>query len=150
MADSRKVARGTAAAAAAVVLAIAVYPVAGEFFVELAREQGWYDRPSDRLAQMSASLSALGQADWFHWVGGWVIGLACGLWLDALLKRRQSPSFTATLRRPTQNGRPVPSPDLLRILKEYATAHSKVRLRYANMAEKSLADEIASVFALAG
>jgi hypothetical protein len=91
MADARAWVRRLAFGAATTVLVVAVYPVISEFLVELAREWGWYDRPRQRVAEVSACLVALAASPWFHWIGGGVVGFAAGAWLDVLLRRRQGP-----------------------------------------------------------
>lgn len=71
------------------ILAAAVlFPVVGEFCIDLAKEHGFYEHPSQRLAAMMTYLDALVGASWFHWAGGAIIGLAAGVWLDALLRRK--------------------------------------------------------------
>lgn len=74
--------------AAFVGTAVAV-PLVGQFFISLAEEWGLYKQPSARLAVVIAWLADLTSQSWFHWIGGILIGFAAGVWLDALMKRRE-------------------------------------------------------------
>jgi hypothetical protein len=68
--------------------------VVGEFFIEWAREQGWYDDPSQRLDAAMSAVSAFVSQTWFIAVTAFFAGLALGVWLDLFLRsaeRRKSP-----------------------------------------------------------
>jgi hypothetical protein len=78
----------TLSAAGGLVLAIAAGVVA-EFFIELARERGWYDNPSQRLdAAVNAFRSFVTQT-LFISTTALVAGLALGAWLDLFLRHRE-------------------------------------------------------------
>lgn len=83
MVDLKIVVRWLTAAAAAVV----VIPVVGEWSVEFAREQGFYANPSRQVDAVIGLVGRLTAAQWFPWLGGVILGLAAGVWLDALLRR---------------------------------------------------------------
>lgn len=70
------------------VLTIVVVPLAGQFFISLAEERGWYQNPGARLNAVIAFFAAIASSPSFHWVGGAIIGFAAGVWFDAILKRR--------------------------------------------------------------
>jgi len=72
----------------ATVFTIAVVAPAGQFFISLAEEGGWYQNPSAKLRAVIAFFAAIASSPLFHWIGGAIIGLAGGVWLDAILKRR--------------------------------------------------------------
>lgn len=72
----------------ALLSAVVVVPVAGQFFVSWADEMQWYAHPSERVAAVIAGLNQINSNFWFHWIGGAMLGLAGGVWLDAVLKRR--------------------------------------------------------------
>jgi hypothetical protein len=76
--------------AASVVVALAVTPVAGEFFISLAREHGLYDHPSEKVVEAVTVLSAIVYSTWFHWIGGAVFGFSAGVWIDTVLKQTRA------------------------------------------------------------
>lgn len=67
---------------------IAVVAPAGQFFISLAEERGWYQNPSAKLRAVIAFFAAIASSPLFHWVGGAIIGFAGGVSLDIILKRR--------------------------------------------------------------
>ena len=77
------------------VLTIVVVPPAGQFFISLAEEHGWYQNPGAKLNVVVACFAAIASSASFHWAGGAIIGFAIGVWLDAILKRRDE-GFKAT------------------------------------------------------
>ena len=72
----------------ATVFTIAVVAPAGQFFISLAEERGWYQNPSAKLRAVIAFFAEIASSPLFHWVGGAIIGFAGGVWLDVTLKRR--------------------------------------------------------------
>lgn len=64
-----------------------IQDVAGEWFIEYARERGAYERPTERMAAIMNAMSVVTDAWWFPWIGGVIIGFAVGTWLDAILRR---------------------------------------------------------------
>ncbi len=74
--------RFIASAAAAVILV----PVVGQWFIEYAEELGLYEHPVERTRTV---ISALVGAAWFNWLGGGVLGIAAGVWLDAMVRRSE-------------------------------------------------------------
>lgn len=73
----------------------ALFPVVGEFFVELAKENGVYEQPTQRVGVMLTLLGAVADFPGFKLGAGFIIGLACGLWVDAIFKRREQPPASA-------------------------------------------------------
>ena len=79
---------------AAVFFAIFVAIVAGvlgEFFIEWAREQGWYQNPSTRLDTAMTAFSDFVTQTWFISTGALLAGLAAGSWIDRWLRRFSKP-----------------------------------------------------------
>lgn len=52
------------------------------------------ERSWSGLVAVIDSLYLMSGSQWFHWIGGWVIGLACGVWLIGL-----HPNLTAGSKR---------------------------------------------------
>ncbi|MEC9368414.1 MAG: hypothetical protein VX871_06950 [Pseudomonadota bacterium] len=84
-------------ALAAIVIPIVV-SVVGEFFIEWAREEGWYEKPSERIEGAMSALSAFVFQAWFLLIGAFVCGLSAGLWLDVLLRKKEQ---VATISLPS-------------------------------------------------
>lgn len=63
--------------------------VLGEFFIEVARERGWYDKPSATLGTMVMVLSSLVSSTWFLVGTGFWGGLTAGMWLDTIMRRAE-------------------------------------------------------------
>lgn len=75
-----------------------VAPVVGDFFVELARELGLYNRPADRVqAVVDWAQSIFGEQGFFYTLFA-LGGLVVGLWLDPILKRAEPSEETAVER----------------------------------------------------
>jgi hypothetical protein len=72
--------------AGGLILAIAA-GVIGEFFIELARQRGWYDNASERLDAAASAFSSFVTQPWFLIITAVLGGLALGVWLDVLLRR---------------------------------------------------------------
>ncbi len=82
--------------AGGLILAIAA-GVIGEFFIELARECGWYDNPSERLDATVSAFSSFVTHPWFIALAAGFFGLAVGAWLDLFLRRRETVVSVAEL-----------------------------------------------------
>ncbi|MCW5686593.1 MAG: hypothetical protein KIT85_19535 [Pseudolabrys sp.] len=65
----------------------------GEFFIELGKEFGWYDKPSQRLEGVLTTLSALVTQSSFLVIAALLTGLTIGLWLDVALRKREAKSL---------------------------------------------------------
>ena len=61
--------------------------VVGEFFIELARERGWYESPSLRVDAAMSGFNAFVTQQWVLFLATLVGGLTGGVWLDALLRK---------------------------------------------------------------
>jgi hypothetical protein len=73
--------------------AVIFVPVAGQFFVSLADENGWYQHPGARVAAMIAGITWIMAQTWFPWTAGGVGGLTIGVWLDAAMRAWDRPRY---------------------------------------------------------
>jgi hypothetical protein len=80
---------------AGAVVTVAILAPVGQFFISLADEWGWYQHPSAKVAAVLMWLATLTGHAWFHWSGGAIVGFAVGVWLDALMKRRDDTEIPA-------------------------------------------------------
>lgn len=73
----------------ALILLIApvIVSVLAEFFIELARERGLYDRPSETISNIMTALETVTGSWWFIAPGLLIVGAAGGLWLDFLVRK---------------------------------------------------------------
>jgi hypothetical protein len=85
----RRVFGRMATAIAAILGGMVLFPVFGEFFVELAREYRLYEHPSQRLSEFMNALSHIVSQPWFIGLTIFFVGLALGAWLDLFLGRRE-------------------------------------------------------------
>ena len=69
--------------------ALMLVPVVGDFFVEIARENGLYNRPTARVQAVVDWAQSIFGEQGFFWLLFGLGGLAAGLWLDLALKRRE-------------------------------------------------------------
>jgi len=74
-------------AACSVLFAAILFPVAGEFFIEFGREQGWYANPTSRLAAYMSAAAEFTTQTWILVLAGFLAGLVVGRLLDYLLRR---------------------------------------------------------------
>lgn len=70
------------------VLAIS-FGVVGEFFIELAREKGFYTNPSQKLDDGVRAVSDFVTQSWLLYSTVGVVCLTLGMWMDVLLRRRE-------------------------------------------------------------
>jgi len=71
----------------AVLLAIVILPIAGEFFIKLAEQYGFYEHPSERVGAIMNWLIALASNPIYRIAAAFVVGLALGSWLEILLRK---------------------------------------------------------------
>lgn len=71
-------------------VAAIVFGVVGEFFIELARERGFYKNPSERAGAVMSAFTAFVTSWGFLSVTLFVLGLTLGLWADNILRRREA------------------------------------------------------------
>lgn len=70
-----------------VVVGVAV-GIVGEFFIEWARQEGWYDNPSGRAAAFAAMITNILMSNFWVPIGlAFLGGLTLGVWLDFFLRR---------------------------------------------------------------
>jgi len=63
-----------------------VTTVAGGFILQLCEGANWYKHPWDTVAAVIAVVHWLLASATFHWVGGIIVGLAVGIWVDDRLR----------------------------------------------------------------
>jgi hypothetical protein len=71
------------------IAAIAVLPVFGEFFVELARQYGFYENPQGITGSVLNFISGLTVMSWYPWAAGFLIGIAVGAWINQLSSNKK-------------------------------------------------------------
>jgi len=109
-----------------------LFPVAGEFFVELAKEHGWYDQPSAKVKFVVDCILAVTDLPGFYPVLTFVAGLSVAYWLFQWLmpppkSAEKAPSTDTYLR--IQFGTPPTPPvsaGLSNIWRWYALASVRV------------------------
>jgi|SRR5215469_594341 len=89
---NRTFVRRAALSLAGVVFTIVVVAPLSQFSISLAEEHAWYQNPSAKVRAVITFFAAITDNHWFHWIGGTIIGFAFGVWLDAILKRRDDSS----------------------------------------------------------
>ena len=72
------------------VIGTIVVAVVGEFFIELARERGWYDSPSQRVDAFLSAFSVFVTQVWLLCLASGLAGLTIGLWTDKFLRKHDS------------------------------------------------------------
>jgi hypothetical protein len=70
-------------------LTLAFFPVVSEFIIELLREKGFYERPSERMEALMATMSVFVTQTWFVALTTFFIGLSLGLWVDTIMRWRE-------------------------------------------------------------
>ena len=89
MHNFRRIARWGAFVLFMVVLVPIIVSVVGEFFIELAREKGFYSDPSNRLDAAMTAFTTFVTQTWLLVAAGFFGGLVTGLWLDLILRGKQ-------------------------------------------------------------
>jgi hypothetical protein len=74
---------------ASIAFILLVAPVVGDFVSEFARENGVYNDASGRVWRMVAFAQSIFGQQGFYWLLFAIGGLAAGLWLDSLLRRKE-------------------------------------------------------------
>src|SRR5947209_18292986 len=69
--------------------ALFIIPLVGGFVSEWAKELGWYERPSARVESAMNWILSLGADPMYRIVAAFVCGVAFGMALDWLLRRRE-------------------------------------------------------------
>jgi hypothetical protein len=78
-----------------------------EFFIELGKERGWYDKPSERLIAGMTDFSDFVTQTWFLVAAAFLTGFAAGLWTDFGLRRQEAAlAIDATPPRLALSGQP--------------------------------------------
>ena len=72
------------------IVAAALLPVIGEFFIELAKEKGLYQHPSERLERTVNWLLAIADLPGFKISVAVLASFAAGMWLDTIVRRKQA------------------------------------------------------------
>jgi hypothetical protein len=61
-----------------------------EFFIELGKEQGWYQQPAQRVEAAMTAFSVFVTQTWFLVLAAALTGLTAGLWSDVALRKREA------------------------------------------------------------
>ena len=88
MEDIRRILRWTATAFASVMAVIIVVPLASEFVIEIAREQGVFNKPTAKVRAVVDWLSSISQLWWFAFVLGFFVGATAAFWAAEWFSRR--------------------------------------------------------------
>jgi hypothetical protein len=75
-----------------VLAAVVIVPVAGGWFSEFAKERGLYEHPSARAEAVMAWLTNLALHPAYIATASVALGLAVGMWMDAVLRHREIPA----------------------------------------------------------
>lgn len=73
---------------ASATVAVIVVPVLGQYFVELAREGGIYEQPSEIVGGVTNAVFAFVTQTWVLVFASFIVGLTSGMWLDLLLRNK--------------------------------------------------------------
>jgi hypothetical protein len=76
-----------------IALAVAAFPataIGGQFCVALAEERGVFTNPTAKVLAVTAWLEAVVASAPFHWGAGIAFGFAAGVYLDAIVRRRDA------------------------------------------------------------
>lgn len=146
--------RGAIRRAALWLSLIVIVPVASEFFIELAREQGLYEQPTAKAAAVLGVLQAITGHPVFPWIAGGILGFTIGVWLDTFLRRRETgrpiePILEGNLRKPLPSSAQRDAV-LVERLKPWANGHANLHLDMAAPIHTPLAERLNAVFVLAG
>jgi hypothetical protein len=71
-----------------------------EFFIELGKEYGVYDKPSARLAATVTAVSNFVSQPWFLICLGTMAGFVAGVWFDTILRRIEAARNARQLEKP--------------------------------------------------
>lgn len=98
--------------ALAVLTAVILVPVIGEFFVDLARERGFYEHPSESVEAIMNMVASIGANPTYRLIVIGIGSFAIGFWVDYLLGRWWLPK-SADIERTTFVSETVYLPDFL-------------------------------------
>jgi hypothetical protein len=101
--------------------------VVGEFFIEWAKEQGYYNNPSRRLSAIVTALTWFANQPWFLYPATALGGLTIGVWLDFLLRKKEPQTFRAQI---TAEGL-AEARELMRNVAEYKSESARRELMLA-------------------
>jgi hypothetical protein len=120
--------------------------VPGEFFIEWAREEGWYTAPSRKLDAVMTAVNAFVIQLWFIALTTLCVGLAIGVWLDTFLRHMERRSEARTRFQSNRNRQQF----LIKELRKFDDGSYNVQILVSNKANLPFAKEIASCFRQAG
>ncbi len=72
-------------------LGVVLLPIFGEFFVEFAREKGWYKNPSEQVEGIMNFISTITNLPYFYHFVVFIAGLSMGVSVDLFLRKRETP-----------------------------------------------------------
>jgi hypothetical protein len=133
---------------------VGIVPVGGQFFIELAREQGIFEKPTSKIEDAINWLTPIVESWYFAAIIGFFLGIAVTLWFDYLNRKRtgrdeQRPRQAASLAGADQFDE-AGQQRLLAALKQYSGDFYNLDIEFANVKHRQLAETIESVFWLAG
>jgi hypothetical protein len=83
------------------ILAIVILSIVGEFAIDLAREHGLFENPSDRVGAVLKFITSVRDLAFFWPILLFLVGLTLGMWIDSLVLRhfrgRRSAQQTSAL-----------------------------------------------------
>jgi len=88
----------TLAAASFVVATVATLWIAA-----LADEKKWFTHPSAQLVMGMNIVAEILNSPWLHWIGGGIVGLCIGIWLDSFLRKRVADGLASVVAKPTES-----------------------------------------------
>jgi hypothetical protein len=68
-------------------------PVVGEYFIQGAKERGYYEHPWAWTEAPMKWFFALGADPTYRMIATFIVGIAIGMWMDTVLRRRDSNKF---------------------------------------------------------
>jgi hypothetical protein len=71
------------------VVAVVVLPIAGQFSINTAQQNGVFDHPWALPMAVIGFLLSVISTKTFGWVGGLIVGFGAGTWLDSVLRRKE-------------------------------------------------------------
>ncbi len=69
--------------------AVIIIPVGGEFFIDLAREHGFYEHPSEAATEIINFFISIADLPFLRPLALVLLGIVIGLWVDSLARKQQ-------------------------------------------------------------
>jgi hypothetical protein len=84
-----------------------ILAIVGEFAIDLAREHGLFDRPTERVEAVISLLRTIRSQFWFSPAAAWLAGLVFGMWMDAAVLRSIKRRFRDDWEPASENVNPL-------------------------------------------